>query len=49
LPDMEERMSKNVVNDLNWLEGELVAQKSRGCAWIVGERLSAADIMLQFR
>lgn len=49
LPDMEERMSKNVVNDLNWLEGELKAQKSRGRAWIVGDKLTAADMMMQFR
>lgn len=49
LKGMEERLSKNVVNDMNWLEGVLRAQKEKGRKWIVGEELSIADIQMQFR
>lgn len=48
LPAMEKAMSKNIHNDLNWLEGQLKEQKERGSDWIVGERLSIADIQMQF-
>jgi glutathione S-transferase len=41
-------MSKNIHNDLNWLEGQLKAQKEKGSDWIVGESLSIADIQMQF-
>lgn len=49
LPGMEERMSKNVVNDMNWLEQTLSLQKAKGREWIVGDHLTAADIQMQFR
>jgi glutathione S-transferase len=49
LGGMEERMSRNVKNDLRWLEGVLNDQKDRGRRWIVGEGLTIADIQLQFR
>lgn len=49
MADMEERMSKNVVNDMNWLEGVLAEQKKAGSGWIVGDKLTAADIQMQFR
>lgn len=49
LEGMEERMSRNVKNDLRWLEGVLSDQQAKGRHWIVGEGLSVADIQLQFR
>ena len=49
LPGIEERMSKNVRNDLAWLEATLKDQKEQGRGWIVGEEMSIADIQMQFR
>lgn len=49
LPELERGMSRNIHNDFNWLEGVLVAQKDKGSQWIVGDSITAADIMMQFR
>lgn len=45
---VEGKLSVNVHNDFDWLEGELKAQKARGSRWLVGSGLTAADVMLQF-
>lgn len=49
LGEIEERLSKNVKNDLSWLEGTLKAQRRQGRDWIVGRKLTLADIQMQFR
>jgi glutathione S-transferase len=49
LKGMEERLSKNVRNDLGWLEGTLKDQKGKGRDWIVGDSITIADIQMQFR
>lgn len=45
---LEEKLSANVSNSFDWLEGELQVQKARGSGWLVGDQLTAADIVLQF-
>ncbi|KAI9652182.1 MAG: hypothetical protein M1831_007163 [Alyxoria varia] len=45
LAQMEEGMSVNVRNDLDWLEGELSKSKS---GFLVGDGVTAADIMMAF-
>ncbi|CAN8100136.1 unnamed protein product [Discula destructiva] len=45
---VEEKLSANVHNSFDWLEGELESQKARGSGWLVGDDLTAADIVLQF-
>jgi glutathione S-transferase len=49
LKGMEERLSKNVKNDLSWLEGVLKEQRGKGRNWLVGEHVTIADIQMQFR
>jgi glutathione S-transferase len=49
LKGMEERLSKNVKNDLGWLEGVLRAQRQKGKWYIVGDAVTIADIQMQFR
>jgi glutathione S-transferase len=49
VPALEERLSKNVKNDFNWLEGVLKEQRAKGRDWIVGEGLTLADIQMQYR
>jgi glutathione S-transferase len=49
LEGMEERLSKNVKNDLSWLEGVLKEQRGKGRDWLVGEHVTIADIQMQFR
>jgi glutathione S-transferase len=49
LAGMEERLSKNVKNDLGWLESTLKAQRRKGRDWIVGDGITIADIQMQFR
>lgn len=41
-------LAVNVRNSFDWLEGELVAQRDRGSGWLVGDGLTAADVVLQF-
>jgi glutathione S-transferase len=48
LPEMDTNLSPNMINDMNWLEGELKAQKGKGSDFIVGKELTAADIMMGF-
>ncbi|KAL1884008.1 hypothetical protein Daus18300_000117 [Diaporthe australafricana] len=48
LPGLEEKLAVNVCNSFDWLEGELVAQRNRGSGWLVGDGLTAADIVVQF-
>lgn len=48
MPGMEERLSRNIVNDFNWLEGQLQKQQAEGRDWIVGDGLTVADIQMQF-
>ncbi|KAJ0124769.1 hypothetical protein J7T55_006110 [Diaporthe amygdali] len=48
LPGVEEKLAVNVRNDFDWLDSELAAQKDRGSGWLVGEGLTAADIVMQF-
>lgn len=43
--EAEKGISVNVQKDLDWLEDELLSSKS---GWIVGEHLTAADIMMHF-
>ena len=45
LETMEQSMSKNVVNDFDWLEGEL--RKGEG-NFLVGDHVTAADCMMCF-
>lgn len=45
---VEQKLSVNVHNSFDWLEGELKAQKAKGSGWLVGKALTAADITLQF-
>jgi len=49
LAGMEERLSRNVKNDLGWLEGALKDQRAKGREWIVGDSITIADIQMQFR
>jgi len=49
LAGMEERLGKNVRNDLGWLEGALTDQRANGKDWIVGDSITIADIQMQFR
>jgi glutathione S-transferase len=49
LEGMEERLSRNVKNDLGWLEGALKEQGVKGRRWIVGDGITIADIQMQFR
>ena len=49
LKGMEERLSKNVRNDLGWLEGTLKDQRAKGRNWVVGDTVTIADIQMQFR
>lgn len=46
--EVERKLSTNIHNDFDWLEGELKAQKERGSGWLVGSGLTVADVMLQF-
>ena len=48
VPEIEAGMSGNVQNDLNWLEGALKEQKSKGNEFLVGNQLTVADIMMGF-
>jgi glutathione S-transferase len=45
LPEMEEKLSVNVRNDLDWIEGHL---KKQGTKFLMGDTVSVADIMMQF-
>lgn len=45
---VEKKLSANVHNSFDWLEGELKAQKAQGSEFLVGKGLTAADIVLQF-
>ena len=45
MDEVEEKMSVNVVNDLNWLEGELGSSTGM---YLVGNEVTAADIMMHF-
>lgn len=45
---MESSLSGNVQNDLKWLEGALKDQHSKNREYLVGDSLTAADIMLAF-
>lgn len=49
VPELEERLARNVKNDFNWLEGVLKEQRAKGRDWIVGEGLTLADIQVQYR
>jgi len=44
LPEMEASLSRNVHNNLDWLEFEL----SDGRTWLIGDDVTAADIMMGF-
>ena len=48
LPELEDGLSNNVKNDFKWLEDTLVKYKKSGDAYIVGNELTAADVMLGF-
>lgn len=43
--EAEKGISVNIQKDLEWLEDELSSSKS---GWIVGDHLTAADIMMHF-
>ena len=45
IEEMEANLRPNVHNDLDWLEGEL---KKGGGKYLVGDSLTAADILMQF-
>lgn len=45
LPEMEKKLSNNVNNDFRWIEGTLSQNKTD---YLVGNELTAADIMVQF-
>lgn len=45
LQEMEDNMSPNVQNDLDWLEGELSRSTGR---FLVGDSITAADVMMHF-
>ncbi|KAI0125626.1 glutathione S-transferase [Xylariales sp. AK1849] len=45
LPEMEEKLSANVRNDLNWIEAHL---ENRGTEFLMGDTVTVADIMMQF-
>ena len=45
LAKIESGMSINVIKDINWLQDELSKSKS---GFLVGDRLTAADIMMHF-
>lgn len=45
LETIEQSMSRNVVKDFDWLEGEL--QKGQG-KFLVGDHVTAADCMMSF-
>ena len=45
LAEMEENLSSNVKNDLDWVESELKACRGR---FLVGDATTAADIMMAF-
>ena len=45
---MEQALSKNVHNDLNWIESELAEALSDGREWLVGNDVTAADVMMGF-
>ena len=47
LDALEKGLGKNVHNDLDWLEGELAGTEG-GSRYLVGEALTAADIMVAF-
>lgn len=44
---VEKKLSVNVHNSFDWLEGELKAQKAQGSGFLVGRGMTAADIVLQ--
>lgn len=46
--EMEEGMSGNIRNDLNWIEGALKEQKQKGHDFLVGDGLTVADVMMGF-
>lgn len=48
LPEMEQGMAANVLNDFRWIEGALKEQKRKGSEFLVGSELSVADIMMGF-
>lgn len=48
LPELEQGLSANVHNDLNWIETALKEQRARGHDYLVGDRLTVADVMMQF-
>lgn len=48
LAEIEQKLSVNMHNDFDWLESELKAQKERGSGWLVGDGLTAADVVMQF-
>lgn len=48
LAEMEEGMSGNIRNDMNWIEGVLKEQKSKGNEYLVGKHLTVADVMMGF-
>lgn len=45
LPELEKKLSGNVLNDLNYIEETLARNKS---GFLVGKTLSLADVMLAF-
>lgn len=45
LQEMEEKLSKNMHNDLDWIEGHLKQQDTK---FLMGDKVSVADIMMQF-
>ena len=45
LPEMEKKLSVNVRKDLDWLEAGLGQSSGK---FVVGDEITAADIMMQF-
>lgn len=48
IDEMEQSLSANVHNDLNWIESTLVEQRGNGKEYLVGDALTVADVMMQF-
>lgn len=45
LPEVDDTLLKFVRSDLDWIEGHL---REQGAKFLVGDKVSAADIMMQF-